>query len=100
MIHECQTKYCLCVLRYYRESPDNTVSISTVGGLTQVFFLKDIARIPPLSTVFITNTYFLPLKIRIKDPFLLLVTLNENIWVEKIHRLILCLLKIALKNGE
>ena len=53
---------------YYRESPDNTVLISTVPGLTR-FFLKKIARIPLFNTVFIRKTHFLPPEIQIKDPF-------------------------------
>ena len=42
---------------YYREeSPDITVSISTVPGLTW-FFLKEIVRIPPFNFVFIRKKH-------------------------------------------
>ena len=41
--------YCLGA---YRESSDNTVSISMVPSL-HVFFLRKISRIPPFNMVFI-----------------------------------------------
>jgi hypothetical protein len=53
----------------YRESPDNTVSISTVPCLTPVFFLKEIAWISPFNTSFIRKIHFLRPEIQIKDPF-------------------------------
>ena len=67
----------------YRDSPDNTVSISTVPGLTQ-FFLKEIARIPPFNTILSEKYVSWHLKPGSRNPFFLLVTLIENNWVAKL----------------
>ena len=51
----------------YRQSPNN-ISISIAPGLT-CFFLKEIARIPPLNMVFIRNKHLLAHEKQIKQPF-------------------------------
>ena len=70
-----------------KESPNNTVSISIIPGLIQVFFPTKIARISPFNafnTVFIKKTHFLPPETRIKEHFF--VTLNENIYIDYLKK--------------
>jgi hypothetical protein len=52
---------------YYKRSPDNRVSISSVPGLTRIFW-KEIAQIPRSNTVFIRKSHFLPPETQINQP--------------------------------
>ena len=61
-------KFLQLLILDYSESPNN-ISISMAHGLT-CFFLKEIARIPPVNMVFIRNKHLLPHETQIKQPIL------------------------------